>query len=329
MKEIKNKHKNDKQFLEDGIILLNKPKGISSFAAINKLKWLINAKKVGHAGTLDPMAEGLLIVLVNSATKFSQNLIKKSKIYEVSMDIGYSTDTYDSDGIILQSGNKLSDVLKNNNNLESNDKYILDIIKSFLGSQKQIPPMYSAIKVDGQKLYNLARKGIEVKRSERDIEIHQLYDIYYSIEKSNINFKANVSSGTYIRSLVDDIGKKMGTFATMTYLKRIQIGEYNIDDSITLDELSTYFNEQEKILSEKKDILEVTKFIHIEDLFEYDKLYLNNEFITKLRNGMTVKLNESLKNETNYNVYSIENRKFIGIVKSKTNGYVKRDKYFN
>lgn len=323
MKEIKNKN----PFVEDGIILLNKKKGISSFAAINKLKWLINAKKVGHAGTLDPMAEGLLIVLINGFTKFSQHLMKKNKTYEVSMDIGYSTDTYDLDGEVVERGDKLSDILKKNGNIFL-DKYIQNVLKSFEGKQKQLPPMYSAIKVNGQKLYDLARKGIEIERKKRDIEIYEITDIVYSIEKSSISFKTNVSSGTYIRSLVYDIGKKMGTYATMTYLKRVSIDKYNIENSVTIDDINNYFYENRNNLISQEELCKILKFIDIQYLLDYEKLYLNEEDISKIRNGMTVKLDEKIDENKNYKVYSKNDDKFIGIVKSKTNGYVKRDKYF-
>ena len=135
--------RNNNIFLEDGIVLLNKSKGMSSFSAINKLKWLLNAKKIGHAGTLDPMAEGLLVVMLNNATKFSNDLMKKDKEYYVEMELGYETDSYDADGEITKKYEK---------DFEFEFEKIKEVVESFLGKIEQIPPMYSAIKINGKKL---------------------------------------------------------------------------------------------------------------------------------------------------------------------------------
>ena len=207
--------RNINQFLEDGIILLNKSKGMTSFSAINKLKWLLNAKKVGHAGTLDPIAEGLLVVMLNNATKFSNNLMKKDKEYYVEMELGYETDSYDTDGVITK---------KYENNFSFEMKRIKEVVESFLGEIEQIPPMYSAIKINGKKLYELARKGLEIEREARKIKINYINDIKYKNNK--ISFFVGVSSGTYIRSLVRDIGEKLGVYATMTKLIRTKINNY-------------------------------------------------------------------------------------------------------
>ena len=217
----------EKNFTKDGLILLNKSKGISSFAAINELKRKIKAKKVGHAGTLDPMAEGLMIVMVNDATKFSDDLMKKEKEYYVEMELGYKTDTYDLEGTVI----------------ERYEAKIIKAVNSFKGKIKQIPPMYSAIKVDGKKLYDLARKGVEVERTERNVEISEVRKIKIVRPNKNskdnenikISFYVKVSSGTYIRSLVYDIGEKLGVFATMTRLVRTKIGRFEIEYAIFVE----------------------------------------------------------------------------------------------
>ena len=196
----------EKNFTKDGLILLNKSKGISSFAAINELKRKIKAKKVGHAGTLDPMAEGLMIVMVNDATKFSDDLMKKEKEYYVEMELGYKTDTYDLEGTVIE---------RYEAEINISNAQIIKTVNSFKGKIKQIPPMYSAIKVDGKKLYDLARKGVEVERAERNVEISEIRKIKITRPDKNskvnenikISFYAKVSSGTYIRSLVTILGK--------------------------------------------------------------------------------------------------------------------------
>ena len=194
--------KEENKFVEDGIVLLNKDRGISSFAAINKLKKEINAIKTGHAGTLDPMAEGLLIVMINGATKFSDDLMKKDKEYYVELELGYETDTYDTEGITVS---------KYNGEIRISEEKAIEVINSFIGEIEQIPPMYSAIKVNGEKLYELARKGIETDRKSRKVKINTISEI--KIDEKNpkkISFFTNVSSGTYIRTLVRDIGNKLG-----------------------------------------------------------------------------------------------------------------------
>ena len=223
-------------FKSDGIVLLNKSRGISSFKAINKLKWIIGSSKVGHAGTLDPIAEGLLIVMINNATKFSDNLMKRDKEYFVELELGYETDTYDTEGEITE---------KYEGNIDISNKEIIEVINSFTGEIMQVPPMYSAIKINGEKLYELARKGIEVEREARKVKIYSIREINVeSKEKCKISFYTEVSSGTYIRSLVRDIGRKLGVYATMTRLVRTKIDKYNIEGQYVqiLDAHAAYLN---------------------------------------------------------------------------------------
>ena len=220
-------------FKNDGIVLLNKSKGISSFKAINKLKWIIKSNKVGHAGTLDPIAEGLLIVMVNNATKFSDNLMKRDKEYFVELELGYETATYDTEGEVTE---------KYESEINISDEKIFEVIRSFIGEIMQVPPMYSAIKINGEKLYELARKGIEVERQARKVKIYSIREI--NIEQNKISFYTEVSSGTYIRSLVRDIGRKLGVYATMTKLVRTKIDKYSIDESVSLEEIEKKLNDK-------------------------------------------------------------------------------------
>lgn len=329
-------------FKNDGIVLLNKSKGISSFKAINKLKWIIKSNKVGHAGTLDPIAEGLLIVMVNNATKFSDNLMKRDKEYFVELELGYETATYDTEGEISE---------KYEGEINISDERIFEVINSFTGEIMQIPPMYSAIKINGEKLYELARKGIEVERQARKIKIYSIREI--NIEQNKISFYAEVSSGTYIRSLVRDIGRKLGVYATMTRLVRTKIDKYSINESVSLEEIEKKLNNQKEIFEDDSDnennvdrngeIEEVIKFKNIECIFNYEKITLSEEKYKKLKNGMTVLVGfkkfkdiYAVAENKLYCVY-VKNeiygkKEFKGIVKvirkSHDKVYLKREKYF-
>ena len=329
-------------FKSDGIVLLNKSRGISSFKAINKLKWIIGSSKVGHAGTLDPIAEGLLIVMINNATKFSDNLMKRDKEYFVELELGYETDTYDIEGEITE---------KYEGNINISDEKIIEAVNSFAGEIMQVPPMYSAIKINGEKLYELARKGIEVERQARKIKIYSIREI--NIEQNKISFYAEVSSGTYIRSLVRDIGRKLGVYATMTRLVRTKIDKYSINESVSLEEIEKKLNNQKEIFEDDSDnennvdrngeIEEVIKFKNIECIFNYEKITLSEEKYKKLKNGMTVLVGfkkfkdiYAVAENKLYCVYvknEISGKKeFKGIVKVKRKShdkiYLKREKYF-
>lgn len=330
-------------FEKDGIILLNKAKGISSFGAINHLKKIIGAKKVGHTGTLDPMAEGLIMVLINNATKFSDELMKRDKEYYVEMELGYETDSYDLEGVVTR---------KFSGKIGISDEKIETVINGFLGKIEQIPPMYSAIKIDGKKLYDLARKGIEVDRKPRKVEIKSIREIKIERnEKVKISFFVEVSSGTYIRSLVRDIGEKLGVFATMIRLIRTRIGEFVIEDAIAISEVEKQLEEFEKNRKEKFEKFEpFGYFAEIEYVLEYLGINVSNEKYEKLKNGMTVltshKKFENISKkfgkrivvlvDQKYKIYvrdrRTQNRVFRGIVKvvkvTEDRIYLKRDKYF-
>ena len=356
----------EKNFTKDGLILLNKSKGISSFGAINHLKRVIKAKKVGHAGTLDPMAEGLMIVMINDATKFSDSLMKKDKEYYVEMELGYKTDTYDSEGTVVE---------KYTSEINISDSEIIQAVNSFKGKIKQIPPMYSAIKIDGKKLYDLARKGIEVERAERDVEISEIREIKVMRPEKNsenaqnikISFYAKVSSGTYIRSLVYDIGEKLGVFATMTRLVRTKIDKYVIENAISLEKVESEIGKLKELVGGKKEIdsfwatrkdidkrtekiKEIVCFVDIEYVLDYFAINVSNEKYGKLKNGMTVidtfKKFENISKEISKGANVRENQKFKVYVRNRSTNirefkgivkivnirgdkiYLKRDKYF-
>lgn len=331
-------------FKSDGIVLLNKSRGISSFKAINKLKWIIGSSKVGHAGTLDPIAEGLLIVMINNATKFSDNLMKRDKEYFVELELGYETDTYDTEGEVTE---------KYEGNIDISNEGIVEAVNSFTGEIMQVPPMYSAIKINGEKLYELARKGIEVEREARKVKIYSIREINVEHkEKCRISFYTEVSSGTYIRSLVRDIGRKLGVYATMTKLVRTKIDKYSIEESVLLEEIEEKLGKSKETSGENicKDISnnmekikEIIKFKNIECIFNYEKINVSEEKYKKLKNGMTVlvgfKKFKEVHTVTENKLYCVyvknemtEQKEFKGIVKVIRKGhdkvYLKREKYF-
>ncbi len=214
----------------DGILLINKPKGWTSFDAVAKVRGALKkggeAKpKVGHTGTLDPLATGLLVLLVGKATKQASELSKADKTYQASLKLGENSSTGDDEGEKI----KISD------NQPSLDE-VQAVLNSFLGEIEQIPPAYSAIKVDGQRAYKLARQGKEVKIEPRLVKIYEITDVDY--QYPNLNFSTKVSSGTYIRTLAEDIGKNLGSGAYLTNLKRTQVGAFELKDAISVDNIN-------------------------------------------------------------------------------------------
>ena len=286
----------------DGIIIVNKPKGITSFDVIRKLKKILRTKKIGHTGTLDPLASGVMLVCVGKSTKLAQDLEAKDKVYIADFDIGYATDTYDTEG------KKIAE-----NHIEVSKENLIEATKKFLGSIKQVPPMYSAIKMDGKKLYDLARKGIEVERSERDVKIEYINILNFGENKAQIQTK--VSKGCYIRSLIYDIGKDLGTYATMTELLRPAVGDYSLEQAYTLEEIENLIT---------KNNFEFLKTV--EEIFNYPIYKLNSEKeFTLFKNGNTVKINEKIENGR-YRIYF--QNEFVGLANVEKNILIKGYKYY-
>ena len=283
----------------DGIIVINKPKGCTSHDVVSKVKRILG-EKVGHTGTLDPNATGVLPLLVGKGTKLSYYLIEHDKEYVVTLQLGAKTDTADSEGNIIEKKD-----VEENSLIKENIKKVLF---SFLGKQKQVPPMYSAIKVNGKKLYEYARKNEIVEIKSREIEIYKIELIDIFKEEKQIVFKVKCSKGTYIRSLCEDIAQKLNTVGYMKELQRTIVGSFNIESSITVEELE-----------QNKDNTEFMKkhFINIEDFFkdENNSIKLNNRKLELFLNG--VKLTYQLKNGL-YRIYD-ENEKFVGIGMVKNN----------
>ena len=278
----------------DGIIIINKPKNCTSHDIVRKAKKILN-EKVGHTGTLDPNATGVLPLLIGKGTQISKYIINHDKTYEAVLQLGEKTDTADIEGEVIETKTVDSKCLE--------AKFIEQTLKTLEGEQEQVPPMYSAIKVNGKKLYEYARKGEKVEIEPRKIEIYSLELININEADKQIEFRVSCSKGTYIRTLCENIAEKLGTVGYMKELKRTQVGEFKIEDAITIEEL-----EQNQTC------------ITIENYFRQNKnINLNEKKLQLFLNG--VQLTWPLPDGV-YKVYS--NEHFIGIGTVKNN-LLKRD----
>lgn len=284
----------------EGIININKPSGITSFDVIRVLRRVLKEKRIGHTGTLDPLAEGVLVVCLGRVTRLVQDIEGYSKIYTAGFELGYRTDTYDIEGKTIEESEK-----------KSTTRDELDrVLKKFIGDIKQIPPMYSALKVDGQKLYDLARKGIEVERKARDIHIDFIEVLEFDGVKGKI--RCGVSKGTYIRSLIDDMGRELGTLATMNSLVREKVGDSSIDKAFTLEDIERLHNEGNSSFLQS-----------VEEFFTYPQLEIEEgKNLTLFLNGNTIRHQSP---NGRYRVYC--QNKFLGLA-NVNNNLLKGYKYF-
>lgn len=283
----------------DGVISIFKNTGMTSFDVVRIIKKVSKTKKVGHTGTLDPEASGVLPVCIGKGTKIIDYIMNSDKVYEVEFKLGIKTTTYDLEGEIIEESNP--------SNIKNEE--ILEVINSFIGEYSQIPPMYSALKQNGVRLYELARKGIEVEREGRLIKIYNIEDI--KIDNPKVTMKVTCSKGTYIRSLCYDIGEKLGVGAAMTKLKRTKTSKFSEEESINISDINSE-NINDFIIS-------------IEDALDsYDKLVVLNKYCRLLINGVRVFdkrfTKEKVEVEKLYRVYD-EDGKFIGLGKSNHHGF--------
>lgn len=289
-----------------GFVFLNKAEGMTSFFAASRLRRIFSTKKVGHTGTLDPMATGVLPIAVGGATRFIDFIPDSDKAYKARFLLGKTTDTLDITGKVLTE----SEVSAKKEDVEK-------ILPLFTGEIFQVPPMYSALKKDGVRLYDLARQGIEVEREKRKITVYALSLTDYEGE-NEFEIEVSCSKGTYIRTLIDDIGKELGCGAVMTKLQRTMANGIDIKDCLTLEELTALCDEgkqQESIHS-------------VDKLLPYDIIRVTDNQARRFSNGGELDT-QRLKNapeEGIYRVYSHEG-KFIGlgeITQDKTQLKVKR-----
>lgn len=276
----------------NGILIINKEKGCTSHDIVYKVKKIFN-EKVGHTGTLDPLAEGVLPILIGKGTLCSKYLINHDKKYIVNLALGQKTETADLEGKIIEEKN-IPDKSLTQSKIEK-------VLKSFIGKQQQMPPIYSAIKVNGKKLYEYARKGQNVEIKPREIEIYDIKLINIDAQKKQIQFEVFCGKGTYIRSLCEDIAEKLETVGYMESLKRIQVGDFKIEESSKIQEL-----EENK---EDTKYLE-SKIISVEEIFKNkEKIKLDDKKMQLFLNG--VKITQNQENDI-YRIYD-KNEKFIGI----------------
>ncbi len=283
----------------NGILNVYKNRGMSSFDVVRKIKFLAHEKKVGHTGTLDPEATGVLPVALGKAAKIIDYIMNSSKAYEVKLILGKKTTTYDLEGEVV-SEKDVSHI---------KEEEAMDVVLSFIGEIDQIPPMYSALKKNGVRLYDLARQGIEVEREARRITIHDITDI--KIELPYISMTVCCSKGTYIRSLCYDIGEKLNVGATMTMLNRSATSVFRQEDSINIEDLTEENIENHLITIE-------------EALRDFPKLTVESSFTKLLVNGVNV-FDKRLTNEKRtqgvlYRVYDNEGL-FIGLGKQEDRGF--------
>lgn len=290
----------------NGIIIINKPIGFTSQDVVSKVKKILNEKRAGHTGTLDPLATGVLPVLLGDATKVSKYLIEHDKKYVATIQLGEKRDTGDAEGKVVEKTEvKILD-----------EKNIVDVLKSFLGKSMQIPPIYSAIKINGKKLYEYAREGLEVEIPSREIEIYEIELIEFDKEQQTVKLAVKCSKGTYIRVLCEDISKKLGTVGYMSSLERIQVEDFIIEKAITFEELE-----------KNKDNVEFlnNNLITIDNVFyKLNKIKLNKRKEELYLNGvrLTFELEDGI-----YNIYNQDN-KYIGLGKVQ-NKLLKRDVYIS
>jgi len=277
-----------------GFICIDKSLNMTSFYAVRKVRGITGEKKAGHAGTLDPLATGVLPIALGGATRFLELFETHDKSYTASVKLGMTTDTLDITGVVTST--KSSEITK---------EKLQNCLNDFKGKIKQLPPMYSAIKKDGVRLYELARKGIEVEREEREIEIYSLKLDLFNEAEQTFTFSVDCSAGTYIRTLCGDIGEKLGVGATMTSLRRTKALGFTLDDCVSVDELQA--------LKDNNEISTVLK--KTEDVFSYEKITVSQAQSVRFSNGgslETKRINKTLLPKAFYRIYSPEG-KFLGI----------------
>ena len=281
----------------NGILNIYKEKGYTSHDVVAKMRGILKMKKIGHTGTLDPEAEGVLPVCIGKATKLVDLITDKDKTYEAVLKLGITTDTQDLTGAVITT----SDVTVN-------PKQVEEVIQSFIGEYMQLPPMFSAIKVNGQRLYELARQGKEVDRKRRKVTIYDIQILEQDIEINEFSLKVKCSKGTYIRTLLHDIGEELGCGGTMKSLKRTQVGNFAIDQAFKLSQV-------EELV--RNDQIE-EELVAVDEIFlSYDKLIVESEHHKLIYNGNPFRIEHTvgeIKKPSNewVRVYDSDNV-FIGV----------------
>ena len=270
----------------NGIILIDKPKEYTSHDIVAVIK-KISKEKVGHTGTLDPNATGVLPLLIGKATGISKYLINHDKTYIATLRLGIKTDTADSEG----------NVVEEKEVPQLSEEVIVKVLNSMIGKQSQVPPMYSAIKVNGKKLYEYARQGKTVEVNGRDIEIYNMKLLELNLNEADVVFEISCSKGTYIRTVCENVAEKLNTVGYMKELRRVKVGEFEIQDSINIEDIRN-----------NQDLLE-ERIVSIEKFFnDKEKIELNDKELQLFLNGVMITKQNI---EDIYRIYN--NDKFIGL----------------
>ena len=287
----------------DKLLVVNKEKNLTSRDIVNNLTKIFNTKKIGHTGTLDPIATGVLVCLFGKYTKLVDLLTSLDKEYIAEIKLGIKTSTADVEGDIIEEKDVDDNIF--------NKEYLSEKLNCFVGNLVQIPPIYSAIKVKGKKLYEYARNNIEVDIPKRNIEIYSIKLIDFCKKDKTIVFEVECSKGTYIRSLCEDIAEKLGTIGYMKELRRTRVGEFNINEAVTIDDIENNKDNENWI---KNKVISLEKLLKENGCINLDK-----ELVQKFFNGVKLKYNGP---DGIYKIYF--NNEFLGtgVVKEKS---LKRD----
>ena len=282
----------------NGIIVINKEKNWTSNDVVQKIKGIFH-EKVGHTGTLDPLATGVIPILIGKGTQLSKYLINHDKEYIATIKLGYKTSTGDLEGNVVKQKDVSEGMLE--------EDFVNKVLKQFEGKITQIPPIYSAIKVNGKKLYEYARKSQNVEIPPRNIEIYEIELISISQEDMEITYRVHCSKGTYIRTLCEDIAKQLGTVGYMKELQRTRVGNFSIQNSLKMEDM----NNNEKV---QENFISIEKFLE-----DKEKIELNSEKMKKFLNGVKIKY---VKKDEVCRVYYKDVFVGTGII---SNNFLKRD----
>ncbi len=291
----------------DGILIIDKPAGITSHDVVSQVRRILKTKRVGHTGTLDPFATGVMVILVGQATRLAQFLDKDEKEYEAVVRFGFETDTGDITGVRRRTSGMRNEEISEM--LVSTDWEA--ILNAFRGEIEQIPPMYSAKKIAGKKLYEHARKGELIKRKPIKVTIHSLEKIKSAIRipQSAISLRVVCSAGTYIRTLAEDIGRKVGTLAHLAELRRTRAGKFTIEQSLTLEQLEKLKNPESGLIAMEKAVSHLPVMALPDDRIEKTKNGLSTRILdAKFKMGEPVQMHDEAGNLIAVGVYNEEEK---------------------
>ncbi|HDI3020608.1 TPA: tRNA pseudouridine(55) synthase TruB [Cronobacter turicensis] len=291
-----------------GVLLLDKPQGLSSNDALQKVKRIYNANRAGHTGALDPLATGMLPVCLGEATKFSQYLLDSDKRYRVIARLGQRTDTSDADGTVVEE-----------RPVTFSEQELQDALESFRGDTMQVPTMFSALKYQGKPLYEYARQGIEVPREARPITVYELLFIRH--EGDELELEVHCSKGTYIRTIIDDLGEKLGCGAHVIYLRRLAVSKYPVERMVTLEQLSALLEEAQTREIAPSELLDPLLMPMDSPAADYPVVNLPLTSSVYFKNGNPVRTSDA-PSEGLVRVTEGESQKFLGMGEIDSEGRV-------